>query len=258
MRSFVIGALLVLTLPGIAATAEDKGQDIAIQADQRLHGFGDSQVTLEMVLISASGETAKRNLRVQNIEDGRGGDKTLMVFDSPHDLAGTALLSFSHASGDDEQWLFLPALNRVKQVGARNKSGPFMGSEFAFEDIVTPYWQKYHYKFLREETCDALQCFVVERIPNDSNSGYSRQVMWVDREDYLIRRVDYYDHRNALLKTYKAMGFKKYANQYWRPAEMLMSNQQNGKQTKLAWNDYRFKTGLKSDDFTQNALLRVK
>lgn len=245
--------LLPLTLQA------DEGQDIAQQADAVLRGYTDAKMTLEMVLVSPSGETASRVLRVQSKEMGaEEGDRTLMVFETPRDVAGTALLSYNHPQGEDEQWLYLPAVKRVKQIGARNKSGPFMGSEFAFEDIVTPFWQKYGYRYLRQEPCAELTCQVIERTPNDSESGYTRQLVWIDTQNHLTRQIEYYDRRNALLKTYSATGFSQHAGQHWRPAEMRMVNHQNNKQTRLLWRDFQFGTGQQDQDFTQNALMRTR
>jgi outer membrane lipoprotein-sorting protein len=254
LSALLLPLVFALSLPVQAQTAEQ----VAIRADDNLRGYGDVQMQLEMTLISPSGETANRSLRVRSREADAGTDQTLMTFDTPRDLAGSGLLSHNRASGDDEQWLYLPAVKRIKQIGARNKSGPFMGSEFAFEDIVTPFWQKFHYQSLTEESLDGLPCFTLERIPNDSYSGYARQRLWIDKEQYLIRRIEYFDRKNALLKTYNASDFQQHAGQYWRPGQMLMVNQQTGKQTRLQWRDFSFHGGLSERDFSQNALLRVR
>ncbi|MFZ5723480.1 MAG: outer membrane lipoprotein-sorting protein [Pseudomonadota bacterium] len=262
-RSLPLSAVLFLFfLSGsvTAGTADPvaRGEAIARAADAQLHGYGDSRATLEMVLVSPAGETASRVLTVSSREAGSDGDRTLMVFRTPRDLAGTALLSWNHPQGDDEQWLYLPAVQRVKQIGARNKSGPFMASEFAYEDIVTPFWQKYRYRWLRDETLDGLPCAVVERVPLDPNSGYVRQLVWIDSKDSLIRRIDFFDRRDAPLKTYVARGFVQHAGKHWRPAEMHMTNLQTKKQTTLKWRDQVFGIGLQDSDFTRNALQRVK
>jgi len=246
--------VFVLASQAHAQTAEE----VAIRADSNQRAFQDVQMKLEMVLISPSGETASRHLRVRSREVSNLADQTLMTFDTPRDLAGSGLLSYNQADGEDKQWLYLPSVKRIKQIGARNKSGPFMGSEFAFEDIVTPFWQKFRYQALTEETLDGLPCFTLERIPNDAYSGYARQRVWVDKEHYLIRRIEYFDRKNALLKTYSASEFTLHKGQHWRPAQMLMVNQQTGKQTRLQWSDYQFQTGLSERDFSQNALLRVR
>ena len=254
LYSVLLPLLLTLSFAVQAQTAEQ----VAIRADENLRGYDDVQMKLEMILVSPDGETASRRLRVRSREAGETTDQTLMTFDTPRDLAGSGLLSHNQATGEDEQWLYLPAVNRIKQIGARNKSGPFMGSEFAFEDIVTPFWQKFRYQSLAEDNLDGLPCFTLERIPNDSYSGYARQRVWVDKAQYLIRRIEYYDRKNALLKTYNASDFQLYAGKYWRPGQMLMVNHQTGKQTRLQWSDYSFHTGLTAQDFSQNALLRVR
>lgn len=254
MRSaLALACFLSLSVPASAMTAEEA----AIQADQRIRGYKDASMRLTMRLTSPSGETAERQLRVQSLEYAEG-DKTLMVFDTPRDLRGSALLSYAHPSGDDEQWLYLPVVKRVKQIGARNKSGPFMASEFAFEDIVTPFWQKFTYDKLEEVELDGLPCYRLERLPKDRDSGYSRQVMWIDRQDQLVRKIDYYDRKNSLLKTYQASEFFLHEGKHWRPAKMLMVNHQTRKQTLLHWQDFQFGKGLEERDFSQNALLRAK
>lgn len=237
----------------------DQAQDIAQAADKQLHGYGDSSAKLKMTLISANNSTASRELRVKSLDLGKDGDRSLLIFDTPRDVAGTALLSHTQATGDDLQWLYLPSLSRVKQISGRNKSGPFMGSEFSFEDMVISYWQKYSYKLIKEEKCgsnNSLSCYVLEKKPIDSNSGYSKQLVWIDKQQYLQHKIEFYDRKNSLAKIYTASDFKKYADNLWRPSQMLMVNQQNKRQTRLEWSDYQFKTGLSKEDFSENALKR--
>ena len=254
LPSLLLPLMLTLAWTAQAETAEQ----VAIRADENLRNYGDLQVNLEMVLISPSGETARRALRVRSREAGDSTDQTLMVFEAPRDVAGSGLLSHNRATGEDEQWLYLPTLKRIKQIGARNKSGPFMGSEFAYEDIVTPFWQKFSYRDLTETTLGDMPVYRLERIPKDEYSGYTRQLVWIDKAQHLIRRIEYYDRRNNLLKTYTASDFQQHPGGHWRPGEMLMVNHQTGKQTRLLWRDYRFDTGLTAADFSQNALLRVR
>ncbi|CBL43817.1 conserved hypothetical protein [gamma proteobacterium HdN1] len=264
VAGFCLTLLAVFLSPALVAAEKSgpvdvvaRGLEIMRAADARLHGYTDQQVSLEMTLISPSGGKASRALRVQSIETP-DGERTLMVFETPRDLSGTALLSNNRRSGADEQWLYLPAIKRVKQIGARNKSGPFMGSEFAYEDIVTPFVEKYSYQYLEQTPCGELTCDVIERKPKDEFSGYSFQKVWIDTTHQLVRRIEYYDRKQTLLKTCTASGFSEYQSKYWRPAEMLMENHQSGKKTVLRWADYRFESGLSEQDFTQNALMRSR
>ncbi len=241
-----------------SADEADKAKQVAIVADQAIRSYGDYSATLEMILISKEGETASRVMRIKNFEAPDDIEKSIIVFETPKDLQGTGLLSYGKRSGDDEQWLYLPAIARVKQIASKNKSGPFMGGEFAFEDLGSQYWKKYTYSYLREEKLDSLDCDVIERLPVDVDSGYSKEEVWIDKQVHLVRRMEFYDRKGADLKTYVASGFQKYTGDFWRPSEMLMVNHQTGKSTKLLWRDYQFKTGLKDADFTQNSLMRVK
>jgi outer membrane lipoprotein-sorting protein len=98
----------------------------------------------------------------------------------------------------------------------------------------------------------------VERIPTDPKSGYARQVVWFDSEEYRVLKIDYYDRSNALLKSLELRGYRRYAEAYWRPDEMRMVNHQTGKSTTLRWRDYRFGVGLREGDFDRNRLSRVR
>lgn len=242
---------------------EARGLEIVTELKRRDIGWGDSKTTLNMVLRNAAGQESTREIRTKTLEVEGDGDKSLNIFDHPRDVKGTAFLSFSHPVGADDQWLYLPALKRIKRIASRNKSGPFMGSEFAFEDLSSFEVDKYTYKFLREESCvdihsDAGMCFVVEQYPVDKYSGYTRQLTWIDTKEYRNWRTEFYDRRNSLLKTLTATGFQQYLGQYWRATGMVMQNHQTRKVTELVWNEYQFKTGLTEADFNQNTLKRAK
>ena len=260
-------ALLTATLlvsltssPGIAAEteAEKKGYEIAARSDRSDRGFTDSTVNLKMVLQNKAGKKSERDMFIQTLEipDEQVGDKTMMVFRSPADIKGTALLSYAKILDPDDQWLYLPALKRVKRISSVNKSGPFVGSEFAFEDFTSLELNKYSYKFIKVETYEGMACDVVERYPNYEHSGYTRQISWIDQETAQVRKVEFYNRRDALLKTLTLTEYKKYDDAYWRAHKLHMVNHQTGKSTDLIYEDYAFKTGLKEGDFVKGKLSR--
>ena len=180
-------------------------------------------------------------------------------FDSPKDVKGTAFLNYTHKVNDDDQWLYLPALKRVKRISSRNKSGSFMGSEFAYEDIASQEVERYTYKWLRDEMYANMDCYVIERSPADKkNSGYSRQVVWIDKQEYRTWKIEYFDRKNALLKTLTMNGFQQYIDKFWRADEMNMINHQTGKSTLLAFSNYHFAIGFMARDFDKNSLKRAR
>jgi outer membrane lipoprotein-sorting protein len=248
--------LILIALNTYAETPEEKGLAIATESDRRDQGYGDFSVDLEMVLKNRHGEESRRKIRVATLEGKADGDKSHTIFNEPADVKGTALLTFSHKVDDDDQWLYLPALKRVKRITSSNKSGSFMGSEFAFEDIGSQEVEKYTYKFLREETCEGQTCLVMERYPVSKYSGYTRQVVWLDKAEYRLHRIDFYDRKGSLLKTLTWKSYQRYLNKYWRADEMFMLNHQSGKSTLLRWANFKFGNGLKDADFNQERLKR--
>ena len=248
-----------LVSPALCETAEEKGLAIAIEAERRDNGFGDYTADMTMTLKNKQGKVSKRFIRSKTLEVPGDGDKSLSIFDTPLDVKGTAFLSFSHKAGDDEQWLYLPALKRVKRINSRNKSGSFMGSEFAYEDIASQEIEKYTYKHLREEEYDGHLCFVEESYPVDKkNSGYSKRISWIDSTEYRLLKVEFYDRKKSLLKTLHITGYQEYLGNHWRAGSMEMLNHQTGKSTTLTWENYTFQTGLTEKDFNSTSLKRVR
>ncbi len=252
--------LAVATLAGAAdASAEDKGFEIAARSDRSDRGFGDSAVDLKMVLRNAAGQEATRELSLRTLEvpDESVGDKSLIVFGTPRDIEGTALLSHAKILDPDDQWLYLPALKRIKRISSVNKSGPFVGSEFAFEDFTSLELNKFEYEYLRGEACGDLECDVIERRPRYEHSGYTKQIAWIDREVHQIRKVEFYDRRGDLLKTLTLDDYRQYEGAYWRAHALHMVNHQTGKSTDLIYSEFRFGLGLSERDFDKGVLSRI-
>jgi len=256
----VIVVLLAWLSPVCGAPGpEERGLDIATEADRRDTGYGDYTAHLRMILRNREGQTSERLLRVRALEVEGEGTRSLCIFDTPADVKGTILLTHARTDADDYQWLYLPALKRVKRIAGRNKSGAFMGSEFAYEDIATQSLDKYTYKWLRDEVCDGNACHVIARYPKDKrNSGYTRQVVWLDEKEYRTLKVDYFDRKESLLKTLTFGGYRLYLNEFWRPREMNMVNHQTGKSSQLIWSDFAFRTGLTKSDFDRHRLTRIR
>lgn len=242
----------------IAGEAEDKGLQIAKERKARDMGWGDSQANMLMTLKNRTGQTSERHIRIKSLEVENDGDKGLTIFDRPRDVKGTAFLSFSHPLGNDDQWLYLPALKRVKRISSKNKSGPFMGSEFSYEDLSSFEIEKYSYKYIGDEACGALNCFKIEQKPLYKHSGYTRLISYIDDQEYRVHKVEFFDRKNSPLKTLTFSDYKQYLDKYWRADKYDMVNLQTGKSTNLSWKDYRFKTGLSSKDFNKNSLKRAR
>ena len=241
-----------------AQTPEERGLEIATAVQAQDEGFIDSESAMTMTLVNRSGKKSTRRMRSRILEVQGDGDKSMSIFDEPADVKGTASLTHSHATDADEQWLYLPALKRVKRISSKNKSGPFMGSEFAFEDISSQEVDKYNYRYLGDVDLDGRVTHQIEAIPAYKHSGYTRLINWIDQERLVSVKVEYFDRKNSPLKTLLVSDYTQHLDKFWRPGRMEMQNEQTGKSTVLEWSDYTFQNGLTDKDFDSKALKRIR
>jgi len=227
--------------------------ELAQQSDKVMSGYGDAKSEMVMTLVNASGQERQRTMKSTVLEK-EGGDKSLMEFLTPADVKGTKFLSYEHADKDDDQWLYLPALKRVKRIASKNKSGSFMGSEFSYEDLTAFNIDKYDYNGdAQVVTLDGVKMYQSERIPNSKSSGYTKQISWTTMDTFLTMKVEYYDRKKELIKTATFEDYKKIGG-VWRIGKITMVNHQNDKKTILVWKDETVKNGLKDKDFNKRVL----
>jgi len=253
MKNLVLTMALVVTISAIIGAQENKGLEIAKAAEKADLGFKSSTADINMTLKNQNGQISERTLTVKTLELTEDGDKSLIVFNSPKDVNGTATLTYTHKTIADDQWLYLPSIKRVKRISSNNKSGPFVGSEFAYEDLSSQEIEKYTYTFIAERN----KLLVVEQHPVDPKSGYTRRIVTYNKDKgYRIEKIEFYDRKNALLKTLSYSDYKLYKNKFWRASTLNMVNHQSKKETQLRFLNYNFDVALTDDDFTQNALKR--
>ncbi len=270
-RLWSVSALLVAAsvlsadaAPQLSADPKAKGREVTAESIRRDTGFGDTRSEMTMVLMSDGVEVSRRTLRMNVLEvtSDQLGDKSMIFFETPKDVHGTVLLTHTKILTPDDQWIYIPAISRVKRIASANKSGPFLGSEFAYEDLTAQELGKYDYLWLRDETCPApdaaRQCHVVQRRPLYENSGYKRQISWIDTTDYQFRKIEFYNQEDRLLKTLTLSAYQLHDGRYWRPHQLLMINHQTGRSTKLEVSALKLRTGLTETDFTEQAMERLR
>jgi Outer membrane lipoprotein-sorting protein len=217
-----------------AADPAAAGLAVAQKADAANQGFLGERATMTLELYNAHGDVTKRKMSMEVLEGTDDGDRSRSVFEWPADVKGTKLLTWTHKQGDDDRWLYLPAVKRIKRITSSSKSGSFMGSEFSYEDFSSQELEKYRYKLLDEPKQGGRDTWRMERYPVDKESGYARQVVWMDKEYMNPLRIEYFDRKNELLKVAQFDGFKKFGK-YWRFATIRMDNVQTKKKSVLTW-----------------------
>ncbi len=258
---FSASSTIAADLPGISnLPATARGKAIAEEVERRDAGYGDTVVELRMELKNSTGRVRSRQLTWKTLEMAgpAEGDRSLTVFHEPRDISGTGFLSWTHIDRPDDQWLFLPALKRVKRISSSNMSSPFVGSEFAYEDLLSDEAGKFEQRWIKDEPCGDLVCFKVERQPDYQNSGYSKQIIWIDQLEFRPMKIEYYDRKGKLLKTLVFENYRQYLDQFWRAQVMRMKNHRSGKVTVLTFDEFRFQTGLTTRDFDPSAMKRLR
>ena len=261
------GILAATLLPAGNARADDmsnpRGLEIATEVDKRDRGWGDVTVEGEMVLKNKAGNESVRKFRstILEAEDAAVGDMSIITFSEPRDVRGTALLTHSKIEPDDDsQWIFLPAVKRVKRISSSNRTGKFVSSEFSYEDLGSEEVADNHHIWLEDAPCThdaSLTCAAVESRPKNKKSGYSRRVSFIDLAEYRVHRIDFYNRRGDLEKSLVFSDYRQYLDAYWRAHVMTMNNSQTGKSTTLTWDEYSFANGLGARDFTPQGLAKA-
>jgi len=244
--------IILFLAVGVSLFAQT-GEEIAQKSYEKISGYESSISQTTMLLRNAQGDENVRKLLIKKRE-GNNGDKSLLIFLYPNDLKGTKLLSYEVIGGDDKQWLYLPALKRVKRISSRNKSGSFMASEFSYEDIASQNYKNYTYpedaQIVQKENHNY---FKLLRIPKDKHSGYSKQLLYIDTKEYLPRFGEYYDKQGKLLKK---IYFRDYVlvDGVWRVHTIIIKNIQNKKSSTLIWDEDTIHAHLHKRAFAKRVL----
>ncbi len=251
----LISTLIVVPLDmSLAGAADDRG--LAIMEEQREinSGYRDELLVCRMILVNAKGDRSERSLEFRTLEGLDAGDKTLLVFKDPPDVRGTTLLTHENRVGDDDQWLYLPALRRARRIASSNRSSSFVGSELSYEDLAPNEVTKHQYKYLREEAVDGVPVWVIESTPRFKESGYSRRELFVRKDNHQMARANFYDRKGQLLKVARWDGWWRVAAKRWRARSLRVENVQTGKSTILEVLDVKIGNGYSPGDFSARAL----
>ena len=154
-------------------------------------------------------------------EDGVFKTKSLLVFSQPREVKGTAFLNWDRIDGKgDDQWLYLPALKKVKRIRATEKSRSFQGSDFSYEDLSVRELDSDKYELIGEESINGIKCYKVNAMPIERETQYSSRVVWVDQQNFLMKKVEFYDKKNNRFKVLDIPNHIK-NGEYWTAIKKL-------------------------------------
>ncbi len=249
-KSLIVLAICVLMISTNCLTGQD-AHEIMKQVDTRTVPK-DTKTFMKMNLIDTKNQVRQRDLKTYMLSDV----KMMMWFLSPADVKGSSFLRVSHDDKDDDMWIYLPALGKVRRIASSATNGSFMGSDFSFEDMGERKLQDYTYTLLKEETLAGKSCWVIQCMPVDGvSSDYSKVVTWVWKDEYLRIREELYN-KKEILKKVKTSEYTKIKT-YWVPDRFLMEDISANHKTEMLFDKIEVDTGLDPAIFDQNNLTKI-
>jgi len=219
------------------------------------------RVQMTMQLIAPDSQKRERKMETTSKLQKNGIDSNLIVrFQYPADIKGTAFLEVERIDADDDIWIYLPALQKVRRIVANNKKDSFMGSDFSYGEMLPPRVEAYKHTLLGTETIDGLPCGIVQSIPASDkvrdDSGYSKKVTWLDKNSALEVKVDYYDLEGKLLKVQRVHGPKLVdpEKNKWLAQVREMTNVQTGHKTVVSLDEIDTHVSLSDAAFSTRAI----
>ncbi len=234
------------------AVAQLTGQQIMEKVYSKPSG-DDMQGELVMTLENSRGEQRVRNLKQFSRDDGKI-EKKIMFFLSPADVKNTSFMNWSYSDGrEDDQWIYLPALKRIKRISSEGKSDYFMGSDFTYDDLGDRHPDEDNHKLVREESIDGNNCYVVESTPKTTGYMYSKTISWVMKDNFLGLKREFYDAKGNLLKTLTIKKFDEISG-IWTILETEMNNVQKKHKTLMSFTNVQYNQGLKDNWFSERTM----
>ena len=174
---------------------DQKGEEIARKYFDLKESNDSSSITI-MVLIDRNGNKKIRKMQTFS-KKGKDGRNSFVRFIEPADVSGTTFLTIGHKVGDDEQRLYLPALGKVRRISSSQKDGKFMGSDLYYFDMEDHEYADFTYKYIKDDKYNDMDCYVVEMYPKDTNAPYSKEVAWINKDNYFTYQIECYDKKKG-------------------------------------------------------------
>jgi uncharacterized protein len=256
-------SLILLILCWSPLQAQELTAKEIMQKNFLVSRIGDMSVKNKLTLYNASGQTRLRvtnlisKLQKNNIDYYR-----MIRFVEPADVKGTGVLTIEHSGGDDDVWVYLPALKKSRRIASSEKSASFMGTEFSYADILSPKVEDFTHKLLKSEKYNNTDCYVIESVPVskkiEEETGYSKKISWIRKDNFVENKVEYYDKAKSILKTLMTDQITEVdaKNHKWISLKREMANHQTNRKTIMEITDVKVNTGLKEDRFSIKYLER--
>lgn len=219
--------------------------------------YADSTSETTMTLTNKSGQQRVRKTFGTSKLDNNGIDNKRMTrFLEPTDVKGTVSLLVEHSDKDDDIWIYLPSVKKVRRLISSNKKDSFVGTDFSYGDVIGHKVKEWSHTIVKEEDVDGKPCYVIESIPKDAtiktNTGYSKRIGWIQKDNLVTVKAISYDEAGELLKEAKYSHWKEVdtVKHKWQAGILEAKNLQTGHSTVITIDQFKVNNGVKDDFFT--------
>lgn len=265
MRRLLL-VIVLLALPASTATQKLTADDIAHRVQDRDTGR-DSRAGLRMKLYDRHGRARERALTLITLRGGRpgapDGDRLLIRFSYPADIKGTGFLVWEHPSSEDERFLYLPSLARVRRIAGTETQESFVGSDFTYEDIGGREFDEYTYAIVDENAAwtapaggPAQPAWRLESRRKDASADFPRVQSLVLKDSFVVVQADIFNRRNEKQKVYTVRALQRVKG-IWTVMDAEMTNAIEKSRTELLTETIDYNVGLKDADFSRRELERA-
>ena len=237
--------------------AQDDATQIVEKSQAAFYYSGsDMKARVVMELITAEGKKRMRVLTMlrKNDPDGRR-QRYFLYFHEPGDVRRTAFLVWKYPDKDDDRWVFIPAVNMIRRIAARDSRSSFVGSDFSYEDVSGRDVGADTHMLLREEKLDNATCYVIQSTPI-APADFSKKLSWIDKSSFLPLKEEYYDAQNQLARVFTVDRIEAVSGKsaYPTATKRTMKNVQSGHRTEVVFENVAYDVGIEADVFSERAM----
>jgi outer membrane lipoprotein-sorting protein len=250
----IAGLVATLTLPAAAwalTAVEIMDKNFVVGK------YADSTSDTTMTLTNKAGQQRIRKTFGTTKLDTNGLDNKRMTrFLEPADVKGTVSLLVEHSDKDDDIWIYLPSVKKVRRLISSNKKDSFVGTDFSYGDVIGHKVKEWNHTLVKEEDVDGKPCYVIESTPKDAtvktNTGYSKRIGWIQKDNFVTVKAIAYDEAGELLKEAKYSHWKEVdtVKHKWQAGVLEAKNLQTGHSTVITIDQFKVNNGVKDDFFT--------
>lgn len=257
---FILLAILGMTsLACLAAPDANEIMEKNFSISKVLASESEATITLTA---KGGGERIRKTYTATRLAKNWQDNSRLSRFLSPADVKGMATLLVEHSDADDDIWVYLPSMKKVRRLSANNKRDGFLGTDLSHGDVIGHKVKEWKHRLLREEALDVVQCYVIESIPGSpaiqEASGYTKRQSWVGKDNFVAVRTDYWDENGEFLKSVTASDIRLVDKDSgkWQPMRIEAINKQTGHASTIRLDTFVVKPELNESLFTPRGLDR--